>query len=49
MQAMPIPYIEPQNVSNAIVFLARDDSRYITGTQLRVDAGGFGKAKPFKA
>ena len=24
------------------------DSRYITGTQLRVDAGGFVKAKPFK-
>jgi hypothetical protein len=25
-----------------------DDSRYITGTQLRVDAGGFVKAKPWK-
>jgi NAD(P)-dependent dehydrogenase (short-subunit alcohol dehydrogenase family) len=48
MQAMPIPYIEPQDVSNAVVFLASDDSRYITGTQLRVDAGGFVKAKPFK-
>jgi NAD(P)-dependent dehydrogenase (short-subunit alcohol dehydrogenase family) len=30
--AMPIPYIEPQDVSNAVVFLASDDSRYITGT-----------------
>lgn len=48
MQAMPIPYIEPQDVSNAVVFLASDDSRYITGTQLRVDAGGFVKAKPWK-
>ncbi len=48
MQAMPVPYIEPQDVSNAVVFLASDDSRYITGTQLRVDAGGFVKAKPYK-
>ncbi|MET0704535.1 MAG: mycofactocin-coupled SDR family oxidoreductase [Mycobacterium sp.] len=49
MQAMPVPYIEPQDVSNAVVFLASDDSRYITGTQLRIDAGGFVKAKPYKA
>jgi len=48
MQAMPIPYVEPQDVSNAVVFLASDDSRYITGTQLRVDGGGFVKAKPWK-
>ena len=48
MQAMAIPYVEPQDVSNAVVFLASDDSRYITGTQLRVDAGGFVKAKPWK-
>ncbi len=34
MQAMPVPYIEPQDVSDAVVFLAGDDSRYITGTQL---------------
>ena len=49
MQAMPIPYIEPQDVSNAVVFLASDDSRYITGTQLRVDAGGFVKASRGRA
>lgn len=48
MQAIPVPYIEPQDVSNAVVFLAGDDSRYITGTQLRVDAGGFVKAKPWQ-
>lgn len=48
MQAMPIRYIEPQEVSNAVVFLASDDARYITGTQLRIDAGGFITAKPFK-
>jgi SDR family mycofactocin-dependent oxidoreductase len=48
MQAMPVPYIEPFDVSAAVVFLASDDSRYITGTQLRIDAGGFVKAKPWK-
>ncbi|MFE9325449.1 mycofactocin-coupled SDR family oxidoreductase [Nocardia sp. NPDC052278] len=47
MQAMPIPYIEPQDVSNLIVFLAGEDARYITGSQLRVDAGGFVKAVPW--
>lgn len=48
MQAIPVPYIELQDVSNAVLFLASDDSRYITGTQLRVDAGGFVKAKPWQ-
>jgi NAD(P)-dependent dehydrogenase (short-subunit alcohol dehydrogenase family) len=48
MQAMPVPYIEPQDVSNAIVFLAGEDSRYITGTQLRIDAGGYVKTVPWK-
>lgn len=48
MQAMPTPYIEPQDVSDLVVFLAGDDSRYITGSQLRVDAGGYVKNKPWK-
>jgi SDR family mycofactocin-dependent oxidoreductase len=38
-QAMPIPWIEVRDVSNAVVFLASDEARYITGQQLRVDAG----------
>lgn len=40
-QAMPIPYIEPEDVANLAVFLASDESRYITGQQIRVDAGSF--------
>ena len=39
MQAMPIPYIEPEDMANLAVFLASDESRYITGQQIRVDAG----------
>ncbi|MEU6642857.1 mycofactocin-coupled SDR family oxidoreductase [Saccharomonospora sp. NPDC046836] len=40
-QAMPIPYIEPVDIANAVLFLASDEARYITGMQLRVDAGGY--------
>ncbi|HET9875457.1 MAG TPA: mycofactocin-coupled SDR family oxidoreductase [Mycobacterium sp.] len=38
-QAMPIPYVEPEDMANLGVFLASDDARYITGQQIRVDAG----------
>ncbi|WP_299565405.1 mycofactocin-coupled SDR family oxidoreductase [uncultured Mycolicibacterium sp.] len=40
-QAMPIPYVEPEDISNAVLWLASDESRYVTGMQLRVDAGGY--------
>lgn len=48
MQAMPVPYIEAQDVSNAVVFLASDDAKFITGSQLRIDAGGYVKMVPWK-
>jgi len=38
-QAMPIPYVEPVDISNAVLFFACNESRYVTGQQLRVDAG----------
>ncbi|MBM7369215.1 mycofactocin-coupled SDR family oxidoreductase [Gordonia hydrophobica] len=38
-QAMPIPYVEPVDISNAVLYFASDESRYVTGQQLRVDAG----------
>lgn len=40
-QAMPIPFVEPVDISNAVLFLASDEARYVTGVQLRVDAGGY--------
>ncbi|MFF0490079.1 mycofactocin-coupled SDR family oxidoreductase [Nocardia sp. NPDC004068] len=40
-QAMPISYIEPEDISNAIVYLASEEARYVTGMQLRVDGGGY--------
>jgi NAD(P)-dependent dehydrogenase (short-subunit alcohol dehydrogenase family) len=36
---LPVPWVEPVDVSNAVVFLVSDEARYITGTQLVVDAG----------
>ncbi|MEV5432965.1 mycofactocin-coupled SDR family oxidoreductase [Streptomyces sp. NPDC052701] len=39
VQAMPIPYVEPIDISHAVTYLASDESRYVTGTQMRVDGG----------
>ncbi|WP_410050960.1 SDR family oxidoreductase [Acidiferrimicrobium sp. IK] len=38
-QAMPVPYVEPLDISNAVLYIASEESRYVTGQQLRVDAG----------
>lgn len=38
-QAMPIPYVEPEDVAHLVLFLASDESRYVTGQQIRIDAG----------
>ena len=37
--AMPIPWVESEDISNALLFLASDEARYITGVSLPVDAG----------
>ena len=37
--ALPVPWVEPADVSRAVLFLASDDARYITGATLPVDAG----------
>jgi len=47
-QAMPIPWVEPVDISNAVLFLASDEARYVTGMQLRVDAGGYLKWHDFR-
>jgi SDR family mycofactocin-dependent oxidoreductase len=37
--ALPVPWVEPADISNAVLFLASDEARYITGVTLPVDAG----------
>jgi len=43
MNALPIEWVEPVDISNAILFLVSDDGRYVTGVQLPVDAGAVQK------
>jgi SDR family mycofactocin-dependent oxidoreductase len=37
--ALPIPWVESVDVSNALLWLASDEARYVTGVTLPVDAG----------
>jgi len=39
MHVLPIGWVEPIDISNAVLFLASDESRYITGLPVTVDAG----------
>jgi len=39
MHTLPIGWVEPVDISNAVLFLASDESRYITGLPVTVDAG----------
>jgi SDR family mycofactocin-dependent oxidoreductase len=39
MHMLPVPWVEPEDVSNAVLFLVSDEGRYITGVPLPVDAG----------
>ena len=39
LNVLPVPWIEPQDTSNAVLWLASDETRYVTGIVLPVDAG----------
>jgi (+)-trans-carveol dehydrogenase len=43
LNALPVPWLESVDISNAVLFLASDEARYITGVTLPVDAGAFVK------
>ena len=34
-----VPWVEPEDVANAVVFLVSDKSRFVTGSQFVLDAG----------
>jgi len=36
---LPVPWIEPEDVAKAVVYLASDNARFITGSQFVIDAG----------
>jgi NAD(P)-dependent dehydrogenase (short-subunit alcohol dehydrogenase family) len=36
---MPVTTVEARDVSEAVLYLASDESRYVTGLELTVDAG----------
>ena len=39
VNALPVPWVEPVDISNAVLFLASDEARYVTGLEFTVDAG----------
>ncbi|CAJ1587188.1 mycofactocin-coupled SDR family oxidoreductase [[Mycobacterium] wendilense] len=39
MHVLPVGWVEPIDISNAVLFLASDEARYITGLPMTVDAG----------
>ncbi|MFT4288933.1 SDR family oxidoreductase [Nocardioides sp.] len=39
LHQMPIPWIDPEDVTAAVMWLASEESRYVTGAQLSVDGG----------
>ena len=45
LNAMPIPWVEARDISNAVLYLASDEARYVTGTTTVIDAGAMA---PFK-
>ncbi|MCB0929612.1 MAG: mycofactocin-coupled SDR family oxidoreductase [Mycobacterium sp.] len=36
---LPIPWVQPVDISNGVLFFASDESRYVTGVELPIDAG----------
>ncbi len=39
LNLLPIPWFKPADISNAVLWLASDESRYVTGVTLPIDAG----------
>jgi (+)-trans-carveol dehydrogenase len=43
LNALPVPFLDARDISNAVLYLASDEARYITGAVLNVDAGAASK------
>jgi NAD(P)-dependent dehydrogenase (short-subunit alcohol dehydrogenase family) len=42
-QALPIAWLEPEDVADLVLFLVSEDSKNITGDNIRIDAGSMVK------
>jgi (+)-trans-carveol dehydrogenase len=45
LNALPVPWVEAVDISNAVLYLASEESRYVTGTTMVVDAGALAPYK----
>lgn len=43
LNALPVPWVEAQDISDAVLWLASDESRHVTGVALPVDAGALSR------
>ncbi|HVE23754.1 MAG TPA: SDR family oxidoreductase, partial [Sporichthya sp.] len=43
MNLLPTPWVDPRDISNAIVWLASDEARFVTGVAMPIDAGALQK------
>jgi (+)-trans-carveol dehydrogenase len=41
LNLLPVPWLDPVEISDAIVWLASDETRHVTGIALPIDAGSF--------
>ncbi|HQV57638.1 MAG TPA: SDR family oxidoreductase, partial [Ilumatobacteraceae bacterium] len=39
MNSLPVAMLDANEISNAVIYLASDESRYVTGLEFKVDAG----------
>jgi NAD(P)-dependent dehydrogenase (short-subunit alcohol dehydrogenase family) len=39
MNTLPVEMVDPRDISNAVLFLASDETQYVTGLEFTVDAG----------
>jgi (+)-trans-carveol dehydrogenase len=43
INVLPVAVVDPEDIANALLFLASDEARYITGATLPVDAGALAR------
>jgi SDR family mycofactocin-dependent oxidoreductase len=43
MAGLPYQMVEPEDIANMVAFLASDEGKYITGSQMRVDLGALNR------